>query len=126
VLSAGYYDAFYLKAQRARTLIRRDFEAALADVSAIVLPTSPTPPFVLGERLADPMQMYLADVFTVSANLAGLPAISIPCGFTTGSRLPLGLQLVGRAWDEASILRVAAAYEHETSWHREQPGAAGS
>src|SRR5207344_2335934 len=96
-LSAGYYDAYYLKAQQVRTLIRRDFDAAFANVDAVAMPTSPTPAFRLGERTADPIQMYLADVFTVTAPLAGLPAISVPCGFT-GSRLPIGLQLVGRAW----------------------------
>ena len=84
VLSAGYYDAYYLKAQQVRTLIRRDFEEAFARVDVVAMPTSPTPPFRLGERVNDPLQMYLADVFTVSASLAGLPAISIPCGFHAG------------------------------------------
>jgi len=110
VLSAGYYDAYYLKAQQVRTLIQRDFERAFAQVEAIALPTSPTAAFKLGERTADPIQMYLADIFTVGASLAGLPAISVPCG-TTNSRLPVGLQLIGQAWDEATVLRLGGAYE---------------
>jgi len=110
VLSAGYYDAYYLKAQQVRTLIRRDFERAFESVDAIALPTSPTPAFKLGERTEDPIQMYLADVFTVGASLAGLPAISVPCG-RTGPGLPVGLQLIGRAWDEATVLRLGAAFE---------------
>jgi aspartyl-tRNA(Asn)/glutamyl-tRNA(Gln) amidotransferase subunit A len=109
-LSAGYYDAFYVKAQQVRTLIARDFDAAFAGCDAIAMPTSPVPAFKLGERMSDPLQMYLADIFTVSANLAGLPGISVPCG-TTPAGLPVGLQLLGRAWDEASILRIAHAYE---------------
>jgi aspartyl-tRNA(Asn)/glutamyl-tRNA(Gln) amidotransferase subunit A len=120
VLSAGYYDAYYLKAQQVRTLIRRDYEAALAGVDAIVLPTSPVPAFRLGERTADPLQMYLADVFTVGADLAGVPAISVPCGFTPG-KLPVGLQIIGRAWDEGTVLRLADAYERITNWSRVQP-----
>jgi aspartyl-tRNA(Asn)/glutamyl-tRNA(Gln) amidotransferase subunit A len=120
VLSAGYYDAYYLKAQRVRTLIRRDYEQALTSVDAVVLPTSPVPPFLLGERVADPLQMYLADVFTVSANLAGIPGISLPCGFTPGG-LPLGFQLLGRPFDEATLFRMAAAYQHATTWHHATP-----
>jgi aspartyl-tRNA(Asn)/glutamyl-tRNA(Gln) amidotransferase subunit A len=119
VLSAGYYDAYYLKAQRVRTLIRRDYEQAFDTVDAIAMPTSPTPAFRLGERVDDPLQMYLADVFTVGAPLAGLPAISVPCGFA-GS-LPVGLQLIGRAWDEATLLRMADAYERATPWHTRHP-----
>jgi aspartyl-tRNA(Asn)/glutamyl-tRNA(Gln) amidotransferase subunit A len=110
VLSAGYYDAYYLKAQQVRTLIRRDYERAFAAVDAVAMPTSPIPAFKLGERVEDPLQMYLADVFTVAAPLAGLPAISVPCGLTA-DRLPVGLQLTGRAWEEATILRVADAFE---------------
>jgi aspartyl-tRNA(Asn)/glutamyl-tRNA(Gln) amidotransferase subunit A len=110
VLSAGYYDAYYLKAQQVRTLIKRDYEAALSSVDLVAMPTSPTPAFRLGERTSDPLQMYLADVFTVAANLTGMPAISVPCGFT-GSRLPCGLQLTARALDEATMFRVADAYE---------------
>ena len=108
VLSAGYYEAYYLKAQQVRTLIRRDYDAAFAaDVHAIAMPTCPTPAFRLGERAEDPLQMYLADVFTVSANLTGLPAISVPCGFSP-DRLPIGLQLTGRAFDEAGLCHRAA------------------
>jgi aspartyl-tRNA(Asn)/glutamyl-tRNA(Gln) amidotransferase subunit A len=120
VLSAGYYDAYYLKAQQVRTLIRRDYERALDQVDVIAMPTSPTPAFKLGEKLSDPLQMYLADIFTVSANLAGLPAISVPCGFTAGN-LPVGLQLVGRLFDESSVLRAAYAYERLTTWWMRQP-----
>ena len=123
VLSAGYYDAYYLKAQQVRTLIRRDFDQAFATVDAVVMPTSPTPAFRLGERTADPLQMYLADVFTVTAPLAGLPAISVPCGFSE-AHLPIGLQLIGRAWDEAMLFRVAAAYEQATPWKDAHPGEA--
>ena len=120
VLSAGYYDAYYLKAQQVRTLILRDHERAFERVDVLAVPTSPTPAFRLGERASDPLQMYLADVFTVSANLAGLPAISVPCGFTR-DRLPIGLQLTGRRFDEATLLRVADAYERDTAWARAQP-----
>jgi aspartyl-tRNA(Asn)/glutamyl-tRNA(Gln) amidotransferase subunit A len=123
VLSAGYYDAYYLKAQQVRTLIRRDYETALEAADLIAMPTSPTPAFVLGERMDDPLQMYLADVFTVAANLAGLPSISIPCGFT-GTRLPCSLQLTGRAMDEVTVLRVADAFERGTTFARETPDAA--
>ena len=120
VLSAGYYDAYYLKAQQVRTLIRRDYERALADVDFVAMPTSPTPAFKLGEKTDDPLQMYLADVFTVSANLSGLPAISVPCGFSTGG-LPIGLQLTGKAFDEAGLLRTAHAYERLTDWATRRP-----
>jgi aspartyl-tRNA(Asn)/glutamyl-tRNA(Gln) amidotransferase subunit A len=120
VLSAGYYDAYYLKAQQVRTLIRRDYESALRSVDLVALPTSPTPAFALGERTADPLQMYLADVFTVAANLAGLPSISVPCGFTQ-SQLPCGLQLTGRAMDEAAVLRAADAFERATPFTRMRP-----
>jgi aspartyl-tRNA(Asn)/glutamyl-tRNA(Gln) amidotransferase subunit A len=120
VLSAGYYDAYYLKAQRVRTLIRQDYERAFERVDVVAMPTSPTPAFRLGERVDDPLQMYLADVFTVSANLAGLPALSIPCGFTAAS-LPVGLQFTGRLFDEATLLRLADAYERDTTWWRHVP-----
>jgi aspartyl-tRNA(Asn)/glutamyl-tRNA(Gln) amidotransferase subunit A len=120
VLSAGYYDAYYLKAQQVRTLIKADYDTALANVDLVAMPTSPTPAFPLGERIEDPIQMYLADVFTVGANLAGLPAISVPCGFTAEG-LPVGLQLTGRPMDEATVLHAAAAYEHVTPWSREIP-----
>ena len=122
VLSAGYYDAFYLKAQQVRTLLRDDYESAFKRVDVVAMPTSPIPPFRLGERTADPLQMYLADVFTVSANLAGLPAVSVACGFVSGSeRLPVGLQLTGRLFDESTLLRVADAYQRATHWHTEAP-----
>ncbi len=120
VLSAGYYDAFYLKAQQVRTLIRRDYHAAFATCDVVAMPTTPRPAFRLGEKVNDPLQMYLEDVFTVSANLSGLPAISVPCGFSS-TRLPIGLQLTGRAFDEATLLRAADAYERDTDWHRQQP-----
>ena len=125
VLSAGYYDAFYLKAQQVRTLLRRDYDSAFEKVDVVAMPTSPMPAFRLGEKTADPLQMYLGDIFTVSANLAGLPAISIPCGFVeqTGHapRLPVGLQLTGRMFDEATLLRAADTYEKITDWHAQSP-----
>ena len=120
VLSAGYYDAYYLKAQQVRTLIRRDYELAFSAVDVVAMPTSPTPSFRLGEKTDDPLQMYLADVFTVSANLSGLPAISIPCGMSTQC-LPIGLQFSGRAFDESMLLRVADAYEGATDWWKRRP-----
>ena len=119
VLSAGYYDAFYLKAQQVRTLLRRDYEHAFESVDVVTMPTSPIPPFKLGEKTADPLQMYLADVFTVSVNLAGLPGVSVPCGFADG--LPIGFQLIGRMFDEATILRVADVFERATEWHSAPP-----
>jgi aspartyl-tRNA(Asn)/glutamyl-tRNA(Gln) amidotransferase subunit A len=111
-LSAGYYDAYYLKAQKVRTLLAQDFEDAFRNVDAIVTPTSPTAAFRLGEKSDDPLAMYLADIYTVTADLAGIPGISIPCG-ETKERLPIGLQILGRHFDEATILRVAHAYEQE-------------
>jgi aspartyl-tRNA(Asn)/glutamyl-tRNA(Gln) amidotransferase subunit A len=110
VLSAGYYDAYYLKAQKVRTLLARDFEEAFKKVDVIAAPTSPTPAFRLGEKVNDPLAMYLADIYTVTANLAGIPGISVPCG-ESREKLPIGLQLLGRHFDEATILRVAHAYE---------------
>jgi aspartyl-tRNA(Asn)/glutamyl-tRNA(Gln) amidotransferase subunit A len=112
-LSAGYYDAYYLKAQRVRTLLVRDFEDAFKKVDAIVTPTSPTAAFKLGEKVDDPLSMYLADIFTVTADLAGIPGISVPCG-ETKENLPVGLQILGKHFDEATILRVAHAYEQAT------------
>ena len=109
-LSAGYYDAYYLKAQRVRTLLARDFEEAFKKVDAIVTPTSPTAAFKLGEKMDDPLSMYLADIFTVTADLAGIPGISVPCG-ETKENLPVGLQILGKHFDEATILRIAHAYE---------------
>lgn len=119
-LSSGYYDAYYKKAQQARTLIKRDFEEAFKKVDIIVTPTSPTPAFRLGEKTEDPLQMYLSDIFTISVNLAGVPAISIPCGFTQ-DKLPIGMQLIGRPFDEEGIFRVAYAYEQSTEWHKRKP-----
>ncbi|HEY2432150.1 MAG TPA: Asp-tRNA(Asn)/Glu-tRNA(Gln) amidotransferase subunit GatA [Vicinamibacterales bacterium] len=113
VLSAGYYDAYYVKAQQVRALIRHDYDQAFAEVDTVAMPTSPTAAFPLGARTDDPLQMYLADVFTVAANLAGLPAISIPCGVTE-EQLPVGLQLTGRRFDEATLLRAAAALERRS------------
>ena len=110
VLSAGYYDAYYLKAQRVRTLLTRDFDEAFKKVDVIAAPTCPTPAFRLGEKVNDPLAMYLADIFTVTANLAGIPGISVPCG-ENREKLPIGLQLFGRHFDEATVLRVAHAYE---------------
>ncbi len=134
VLSAGYYDAYYLKAQQVRTLILRDYDRAFEAVDVVAMPTSPTPAFPIGERSADPLQMYLADIFTVSANLAGLPAISVPCGFTgqpappkpgdnavSEGGLPIGLQLTGRQFNEPTLLRVADAYERDTEWSKQTP-----
>jgi aspartyl-tRNA(Asn)/glutamyl-tRNA(Gln) amidotransferase subunit A len=109
-LSAGYYDAYYLKAQKVRTLLARDFDEAFRKVDAILTPTSPTAAFRLGEKSDDPLSMYLADIYTVTADLAGIPGISIPCG-ETKNKLPIGLQILGRHFDESMILRVAHAYE---------------
>src|SRR6185437_1399948 len=118
-LSSGYYDAYYVKAQKVRTLIKRDFDDAFAQVDVIVTPTSPTVAFAVGERTTDPIQMYLSDIFTIPANMAGIPGIAVPCGFSDG--LPVSLQFMGRAFDEAGILRVAHVYEQATSWHSESP-----
>lgn len=123
VLSSGYYDAYYLRAQKVRTLIRQDFENAFKRVDAILCPTSPTPAFKLGERTSDPLSMYLADIFTLAANMAGICGISIPCGFAqeNGKKLPIGLQILGQALDEPTILQVASAYEQSTDWHKAKP-----
>ncbi len=121
VLSSGYYDAYYLRAQKVRTLIRQDFLNAFGKVDAIVSPTSPVLPFKVGEKADDPLQMYLADIFTISCNLAGICGISVPCGFSENPKLPIGLQLLGRPLGEASILRIAHAYEQATDWRNEKP-----
>src|SRR5437660_2686946 len=121
VLSSGYYDAYYLRAQKVRTLIRNDFLKAFEKVDAIVTPTSPTAAFKIGEKADDPLQMYLMDIFTISANLAGLCGISVPCGFTRTPKLPIGLQLLGKPFGEQTILRVAYAYEQSTNWRKEKP-----
>jgi len=119
VLSAGYYDAYYLKAQKVRQLIAKDFRDAFVEVDMLMGPTTPTPAFAIGAKMADPITMYLNDIYTIGANLAGLPAISIPCGFVTD--LPVGLQLVGPHFAESAILNAAHAYQRETDWHRQIP-----
>jgi aspartyl-tRNA(Asn)/glutamyl-tRNA(Gln) amidotransferase subunit A len=123
VLSSGYYDAYYLRAQKVRELVRRDFASAFKKVDALISPTSPVVAFRFGERVADPLQMYLSDIFTIAANLAGISGISVPCGFAEldGQRLPIGLQLLGKPLDEARILQVAHAYEQSTDWHKARP-----
>jgi aspartyl-tRNA(Asn)/glutamyl-tRNA(Gln) amidotransferase subunit A len=119
-LSAGYYDAYYAKAQAVRTMIQRDFDTVFQDVDLLVSPVMPTPAFRLGERLEDPLQMYLSDIYTIPASLAGLPAISVPCGLS-GKGLPIGLQLVGRLFEENIVLRAAYAYEQATNWRSKRP-----
>ena len=119
VLSAGYYDAYYLKAQQVRQLIADDFKKAFADVDVIAGPTSPSPAFKLGDKVDDPIQMYLNDIYTIGANLAGLPGISVPCGFVDG--LPVGLHLVGPHFGESMLLRCAHQYQQTTDWHTQSP-----
>jgi aspartyl-tRNA(Asn)/glutamyl-tRNA(Gln) amidotransferase subunit A len=119
-LSSGYYDAYYVKAQRVRTLIKRDFDRAFERVDVIATPTAPTPAFRFGEKTQDPLQMYLSDIFTISVNLAGVPALSMPCGLS-GEGLPIGLQLIGKPFAESTILRAAAAYEGATDWKLRKP-----
>jgi len=122
VLSSGYYDAYYLRAQKVRTLIRQDFLKAFEKVDVIVTPITPTPAFKAGEKADDPMQMYLSDIFTISCNLAGICGVSLPCGFSTNPKLPIGLQILGKPFGEETLLRVAHAYEQATAWHKERPG----
>jgi aspartyl-tRNA(Asn)/glutamyl-tRNA(Gln) amidotransferase subunit A len=127
VLSSGYYDAYYLRAQKIRELIRQDFARVFAQVDAVVCPTSPRPAFRFGEHEANPLQSYLADIFTIPANLTGVCAVSVPCGFAKAdgsARLPIGLQLIGKALDEARLLQLAYAYEQSTEWHKERPDVA--
>jgi len=123
VLSSGYYDAYYVRAQKVRELIRQDFVKVFEKVDAIVSPTSPVPAFKLGERTADPLAMYLADIFTNTGNLAGICGISVPCGLAkvNGNRLPIGLQILGKSLDEARIFQIAHAYEQSTNWHKQRP-----
>jgi aspartyl-tRNA(Asn)/glutamyl-tRNA(Gln) amidotransferase subunit A len=121
VLSSGYYDAYYLRAQKVRTLIRQDFLNAFEKVDAIATPVTPTPAFKLGEKSEDPLQMYLSDIFTISCNLAGICGLSVPCGFTANPKLPIGLQLLGKPFGEETILKIGHAYQHATAWHRERP-----
>lgn len=125
VLSSGYYDAYYIRAQKVRTLIRQDFLNAFEKVDAIVTPTTPTAAFKAGEKSDDPLQMYLSDVFTISCNLAGICGISIPCGFTKSPKLPIGLQILGKPFGEETMLRISHAYEQATAWHKERPPIAG-
>ena len=125
VLSSGYYDAYYLRGQKVRTLIRQDFLKAFEKVDAIVTPTTPSVAFKAGEKSGDPLQMYLQDIYTISCNLAGICGISVPCGFATNPKLPMGLQLLGKPFGEETILRIAHAYEQATPWHREQPPVGG-
>ena len=120
-LSSGYYEAYYRKAQQVRTLIKRDFDDAFKKVDIILAPTSPTAAFKAGEKTSDPLQMYLSDIFTISVNLAGVPAMSVPCGFTSNN-LPIGLQMIGKHFDEEAIFKAAYAYEQSTDWHRRKPG----
>ena len=118
-LSSGYYDAYYRKAQQVRTLIRREYEDAFTRFDMLLTPTSPTLPFGLGERTNDPLAMYLADICTIPVNIAGVPAISLPCGFVDG--LPVGLQLIGPSLGEESIIQAAYTYEQATDWHTMRP-----
>jgi aspartyl-tRNA(Asn)/glutamyl-tRNA(Gln) amidotransferase subunit A len=120
VLSSGYKDAYYVKALKVRRLIKEDFDKAFVECDVIMSPTSPTAAFRVGERTADPLAMYLSDIYTISANLAGLPGISIPCGFTK-SNLPIGLQILAPPFEEEKLLRVARMYERETDWHTRRP-----
>ena len=119
-LSAGYYEAYYKKGQQARTLIKHDFDEAFKSVDVIATPTAPTAAFKIGEKSSDPLQMYLSDIFTISVNLAGIPGMSLPCGFTKGN-LPIGLQLLGRHFNEEAIIHAAYAYEQATEWHKRKP-----
>jgi len=117
-LSAGYYDAYYIKAQKVRTLIRREFDLAFEKYDVLVTPTSPTVPFKIGEKANDPLQMYLSDVCTLPVNIAGIPAISIPGGC---EQLPVGLQIIGKPFDEKTLFKVAYAYEQANVWHKQKP-----
>jgi aspartyl-tRNA(Asn)/glutamyl-tRNA(Gln) amidotransferase subunit A len=121
VLSSGYYDAYYLRAQKVRTLIRNDFLKAFEKVDTIITPTTPTAAFKVGEKSADPLQMYLSDIFTISCNLAGICGVSVPCGFTKSPKLPIGLQLLSKPFGEETMLKLAHAYEQSTDWHKEKP-----
>jgi aspartyl-tRNA(Asn)/glutamyl-tRNA(Gln) amidotransferase subunit A len=118
-LSAGYYDAYYLKAQKVRTLIRQEFDHAFQRFDALITPTSPTVPFKIGERVDNPMQMYLSDVCTLPINIAGIPALTVPAGFSAG--LPVGMQFLGPPFSEETLLRIGYAYEQATDWHKRRP-----
>jgi aspartyl-tRNA(Asn)/glutamyl-tRNA(Gln) amidotransferase subunit A len=119
-LSSGYYDAYYKKAQQVRTLIKKDFEDVFEKYDVIIGPTTPTPAFKIGENIDDPLTMYVNDILTIPVNLAGVPGISVPCGFDNG--LPLGLQIIGKHFDEETIYRVAHAFENATDYHKQKPG----
>jgi len=118
-LSAGYYDAWYLKAQKVRTIIRQEFDQAFEKYDALVTPTSPTAPFKIGEKVDDPLQMYLSDVCTLPINIAGVPSISLPAGFADG--LPIGMQIIGKPFSEETLLKIAYAYQQATEWHNKRP-----
>ena len=120
VLSAGYYDAYYLKGLKVRTLIKQDFDQAFQKVALVLGPTAPTPPFRIGEKMSDPLSMYLSDIYTISANLAGVPAMNVPCGFSAAG-LPIGMQLTAKPFDEGTIFRAGSAYESATKWHEKVP-----
>ncbi len=120
-LSSGYYDAYYKKAQQVRTLLWQDFQDVFAKCDALLAPVAPTPAFRLGERLDDPLQMYLADIFTAPVSLAGVPAMSMPCGYTQQDSLPIGLQIIAPPFQEEMVLQVGAAFESETDFHTRKP-----
>jgi len=121
-LSSGYYDAYYVRAQKIRALIKQDFDRAFEQCDVVLCPTSPTPAFKIGEKTGDPLQMYLCDVFTVTCNIAGIAGLSMPCGFTSGEKpLPIGMQLLGKTFDEPRLLRIARMYEAVTAWHKRRP-----
>ncbi|MBI4707133.1 MAG: Asp-tRNA(Asn)/Glu-tRNA(Gln) amidotransferase subunit GatA [Candidatus Omnitrophica bacterium] len=120
VLSHGYYDAYYLRALKVRTLIKQDFDKVFKDFDCIIAPTAPTPAFKIGEKVSDPLKMYLSDIYTISVNLAGIPAISLPCGFTKAG-LPIGMQIMSKPFAEEMIYRVAYTYEQNTDWHKSKP-----
>jgi aspartyl-tRNA(Asn)/glutamyl-tRNA(Gln) amidotransferase subunit A len=124
VLSSGYIDAYYLKAMKVRRLIRDDFDRVFRECDVLIGPTSPTPAFKLGERTENPLAMYLSDIYTISCNLAGLPGVSIPCGFTKAG-LPVGLQLLAAPFEEEKLLRAARMFERETDWHTRRPTVQG-
>ncbi|MCK9433111.1 MAG: amidase family protein, partial [Candidatus Omnitrophica bacterium] len=119
-LSHGYYDAYYLRALKVRTLIKQDFDNVFKDLDCIITPTSPTPAFKIGEKVDDPLKMYLSDIYTISVNLAGIPAISLPCGLTKEG-LPVGLQILSRHLNEEMLFRLAYTYEQNTEWHKMKP-----
>lgn len=119
-LSAGYYDQYYLKAQKVRSLVKRDFEKALEGCDVILSPVAPTPPFKLGEKIDDPLKMYLVDIYTVLINLAGVPSLALPCGFSKAG-LPIGMQIIGQQFSESKLLNVGYQYEQATNWHKERP-----